>query len=168
MVQQGLSSSFFILSTSEVGCFGGGVGKEAAPALWLSLLHCVGYKLFFSTAETLHGLALLLGKREFSTKAPICQQYHPRLLRCPFLVTLPAGGKRPLHAPNAQDDGTWENSRDVAASLGLFDICIPLSFYKARQRPTKMCLLPVFTYGYFPTVGWWWSKVLAIYWLSVA
>lgn len=78
------------------------VRKEAIPVFWISSLLCVWCKLSLST-KTLYDFPVFSGKTEFSTKAPICQQYHPSLLRCPFLVTLPAAERRLLHAPKAQE-----------------------------------------------------------------
>lgn len=80
------------------------VGKEAIPAFWISSLSVSGANLASPQRFFMIFLySVFSGKTEFSTTAPICQQYHPSLLRCPFLVTLPAAERRPLHAPKAQE-----------------------------------------------------------------
>lgn len=143
-----------------LGCFGGGPGKEAA-------LSC-GF-LYSSTSNCSLLLRLFMaslwswGKRNFQLKLHAATS---TTSQCSLSCYTPVAGTSLFHIPNAKDAGIWEKTGDVTPSFQLLDIHTPLSFYVATQCATKICLLLVFTYGYFLILGQWQSKVLVIYWLS--
>lgn len=93
-------------------------------------------------------------------------------LSVPFPVThlLHSGWEEPKHnVPHTQCQGWWHLRQQWGCntSFQLLDIHIPLSFYMVTQCPAKICLLLIFTYGYFLIFSQWQSKALAICWLSI-
>lgn len=93
-------------------------------------------------------------------------------LSVPFPVThlLHSGWEEPKHnVPHTQCQGWWHLRQQWGCnpSFQLLDIHIPLSFYMVTQCPAKICLLLIFTYGYFLILSQWQSKALAICWLSI-